>query len=1117
MITLPVTPSDDNKAIFVFKIQTPNDYYYISSEETDIIGETVDAQTLRFGDASIIQSLAPAIIGGGTIDYSNNFDLTIVSSPNALSTSFFNAFYPNTTLSLQGAYVTVYIAWKGITTSIADLVRLWEGMIVSYSYDDAINISIERTSIFINSKLPVYKTQSDMDNAISYTDTIETTELGVILPLVYGIFQPHLLIDANPSSSDFWINKSPIYIPRDSAVPTVAMDIDKTIVKVCSHATLSLGTENVNKVRPVVYDDALSQYIFVDSYDSVTQLINTERMFKVNGSGFIFPKADNKLAFVGATNYLHTLEGEYFYGTVAVEFPKINKVTGFLEDVILPDADVLAIQYNKGNNVAKNYSFDSNFGSKVIIGVHYANTSGTVPTIGIKVNDARSRQLIGTGSISIFNTTPPYYGYYGYELSADLEPSYTVGMFKFDADLDSVNTDKAISLTDNVITLTSPSGMSNITIKNLVVRIENILLGGDFTKYIIRDNVVRKYATKYNFNISAKNYMGREVPRDLFIKKAIDAGDISSLFAYTNGRIFNDRSTDITEHDNYILNRGNGYILDPVAGYMINPIITNPVYVMESLLREEAFKLVDLKIASYYYDETTPTDKTMYIYIEELPYANIENYYKDATLGIPNVEKEYKILSFTTTPNLESGLKNVLEIYDIDSSVISASAGIADALTPYVYINDINSNIDTDSFDYLGNKTDGLMKDWLVRKSITSEGDTNSILSKLAFETFTLLVERNSGLSLVSIIEYSYIDTFSKPLIQNGNSLITLSLTPLSSVYTNIILNYNFDAGSGNFIKTIQKTIYNSSALYLAGKTFGIKNTYTYDSEWHYDDTTANKFMSQLVGWFSVNHTIITYIGELKTHIKYEIGDKVKINYPSKIPTSMNNSTIFIIIGKELSQFPVPSIKFTLVDIPDIYYNIDPATIDDIDVWYKADVTIADIAGNHIEWTDSIAPTSLRMLKTGSALGGTLYDVNALTVLETDDTVNTNLAVLEGSGFYNPFQSKPIFTAVHVVKPKTDVTSVWCGGVWDLTGGAGKAFWGIRWGFDATGHFVVTTKYLLGGATQTFTSTSTHSIGEIGILIFQYEESTNTFTIIYKGEKLATIVAGWGLSGGYPQ
>ena len=60
----------------------------------------------------------------------------------------------------------------------------------------------------------------------------------------------------------------------------------------------------------------------------------------------------------------------------------------------------------------------------------------------------------------------------------------------------------------------------------------------------------------------------------------------------------------------------------------------------------------------------------------------------------------------------------------------------------------------------------------------------------------------------------------------------------------------------------------------------------------------------------------MSYTGDIKNHIKYEIGDVVLINYSKVLPTNKNNSAKFQIMGKTINLAKGQGfVNFTLIEV----------------------------------------------------------------------------------------------------------------------------------------------------------------------------------------------------------
>ena len=74
--------------------------------------------------------------------------------------------------------------------------------------------------------------------------------------------------------------------------------------------------------------------------------------------------------------------------------------------------------------------------------------------------------------------------------------------------------------------------------------------------------------------------------------------------------------------------------------------------------------------------------------------------------------------------------------------------------------------------------------------------------------------------------------------------------------------------------------------------------------------------MIKLVEWFTKQRLVVNWSGDIKNHIKYEVGDQVILNDSDLIPTGINNSSKFMIIGKRINIIKSsPYVQFQLLEL----------------------------------------------------------------------------------------------------------------------------------------------------------------------------------------------------------
>lgn len=248
------------------------------------------------------------------------------------------------------------------------------------------------------------------------------------------------------------------------------------------------------------------------------------------------------------------------------------------------------------------------------------------------------------------------------------------------------------------------------------------------------------------------------------------------------------------------------------------------------------------------------------------------------------------------------------------------------ATIAYSYIKTVDSNIQLtlesnifivgDTYQIYGKRFA-----WKFARSLTMQQDSRSILEQICFESHCILVKSYNNYRLIDLGDGNTVGTFTTPMKEGGKSLVTASMTPLSQIFTDYSLNYGYDYAKKIYIKKAFVNKNATSNSYLdplktkcksAEVNYKVKNKWEYNSDWIQDDTTALYFLEQIVNWFYQQRIIVNWVGSPKTHIKYEIGDRVLINYDFMIPTGKNNTASFMIIGKSL-DINKKKVRFTLI------------------------------------------------------------------------------------------------------------------------------------------------------------------------------------------------------------
>lgn len=343
-------------------------------------------------------------------------------------------------------------------------------------------------------------------------------------------------------------------------------------------------------------------------------------------------------------------------------------------------------------------------------------------------------------------------------------------------------------------------------------------------------------------------------------------------------------------------------------GYSANDLIFCPPYIIESIIRDEILKEDGITI-----DEVVTNYDELRVFGLK---NNTDDWYNGAILIDRNLKQFVNILDY-------DGAQNLLTT---DSDVFTThSAGNKIEVYNIQGDNKVNVNL----FDYLGNTTDGLRKDWIFGASINKKVGTSALLNTLLFESHCLLTQTNGKYNIFAIEDDNTVATWTNPLKINGREGISSQLTPIENVFNNFTIKWKHDIGSNEYQRklTINR---NSASGYLTENNitgdyernlckwsyshYKIDKPYEYGCAFIYDDETAERFINLLIKWLYKRRLIVSWRADFQNYIKYEIGDVVKLNYNRYIPSSMNGVSNFMIIGKTIITNSVPNIQFTLIE-----------------------------------------------------------------------------------------------------------------------------------------------------------------------------------------------------------
>lgn len=345
------------------------------------------------------------------------------------------------------------------------------------------------------------------------------------------------------------------------------------------------------------------------------------------------------------------------------------------------------------------------------------------------------------------------------------------------------------------------------------------------------------------------------------------------------------------------------------TGYSILDFIENPIYVIESLIRDELWTEHNIDVVSY--DTTlqtldvrglkfTATDFYKEAYVHDLSGTNTITY--QVTASSYNSETGVTTLTIDGSASFPNKI-NLTNIRNYDT-------------TTGTFLRDI----DTDSFDAIGNTTNGYLNGKKMLVSYIDKMSFYDAIDDICSEFFILIGKNAKGVYYAKcLVGASTIGTFDTPLVVNGNPKLYVSLTPLSEVYSAYETNYGYSYNTGEYNYNISNTTINDYSNYCktAKQNYRVDNKLVTDARYIKDKSTAQFLHYNLMHQHYKRRVIINMTTQVQNYIEYEVGDFVKVNYPDRVPLGVNNTSKFLIIEKNIRLNHIPQIDWTLVE-----YNI---------------------------------------------------------------------------------------------------------------------------------------------------------------------------------------------------
>jgi len=354
-------------------------------------------------------------------------------------------------------------------------------------------------------------------------------------------------------------------------------------------------------------------------------------------------------------------------------------------------------------------------------------------------------------------------------------------------------------------------------------------------------------------------------------------------------------------------------------GFSEGDLIENPAYVIESILRDWVFCERNRRI-----DSTSATNKAILSgAVNGLGLlSGVDDYYNNAiwynhTTGHKTYISDY------------NGSTKEVTLASADGSGLMAAGD-------YISVTNIQGDnlIDTTSFDAVGNSTNGTRDGYLLAASIKDFQSPRAIIDEIC-NNFLLFVFK-SGLKYktATLEKKATADgTLTNPLKMNGVPQIFTWLTGLSDYYSDFSFKHFNEHARNEYLHTMQCS--------ANGSTDGLGTTYEgycktaneqyrqgvrkYERDFAYiyngmdslpsTDTTMHAVAKLLIKFYTRLRLMVDFYGDFKNHMKYEVGDQLKINYAGAIPTGLNNSAFFLVTGKTIETVNgIPTVRLILME-----------------------------------------------------------------------------------------------------------------------------------------------------------------------------------------------------------
>lgn len=225
-----------------------------------------------------------------------------------------------------------------------------------------------------------------------------------------------------------------------------------------------------------------------------------------------------------------------------------------------------------------------------------------------------------------------------------------------------------------------------------------------------------------------------------------------------------------------------------------------------------------------------------------------------------------------------------------------------------------SNEINYQSFDDIGNTTDGERKNWKFAMRVAKENDSLDIVREFCQNCWLIyFTDYENKEKVTDLPKQSDIGSTSRTLdiikLTNpkaGKSSIKIGKISVKNIYTDFFLKYRQNRMTDNYEKMEYCNPDESSIGSIpksqcieANTNFKIRRTYTFEANWIDDETTARNLLTLIVEWFHWWHYPVGFTTSLNA-VDLELADRVKIDHPF-LPSGIRNNKIFMVTSIRLN------------------------------------------------------------------------------------------------------------------------------------------------------------------------------------------------------------------------